>query len=89
MNSDPRVDYLPVRTELRKKRLVDIAPAPVLSRLEGFDERVLGGVKMLGRVLVLGRIAAAYVPADQALAKMNPAVPHVQALLAAFSAGSD
>src|SRR5689334_14215543 len=32
--------------------LVDIAPAPIFARLERFDNRVLGRVKMLGGVLV-------------------------------------
>ena len=35
-------------------QLVDVAPAPVLSWLEGAHDGMLRFMKMLGRVLVLG-----------------------------------
>jgi len=41
-----------------------------------------GAVEMLGRVLILRRIAAADVPAGQAGAKMHPGVAHGDALRA-------
>jgi hypothetical protein len=63
--------------------LVDIAPAPILPRFERFDDRVLGRMKMLGRVLVLRRIAATHVPARQAQAQVYPAIAHLQTFLAA------
>jgi hypothetical protein len=44
---------------------VDIAPHPGFSGLDRADEWVLGSAKMLGGMLVLGRIAAAYVSADK------------------------
>jgi hypothetical protein len=50
---------------------------------------MLGVMKVLGRVLVLGRIAAAHMAAFQAQAEMNPGVAHLQAFLAAFAAGGD
>ena len=38
---------------------VDIAPAPAFRRVVAFDERVAGGVEMLGGMLVRGTVAAA------------------------------
>jgi hypothetical protein len=64
--------------------LVYVAPDPILPRLEGLDERVLRGVEVLGSVLVLGVVAAADVAAGQALAQVNPAVSHLEALLASL-----
>jgi hypothetical protein len=43
---------------------------------------MLGVVKMLGGVLVLRRIAAPDVAANEAQAQMHPGVAHLQALLA-------
>jgi hypothetical protein len=48
---------------------------------------MLGGVKVLGGVFVLGRIAAADVAATQAQAKMDPSIAHLQALFAAVRVG--
>jgi hypothetical protein len=42
-------------------------------------------VKVFGSVPVLRRIAAAYVPADHAKAKVNPLIAHFQAFFAALS----
>jgi len=68
---------------------VDVAPAPILSGLEGSDEGVLGGVEMFCGMAIFRRIAAANVAADQAQAKMHPRVAHQEAFLAAFAAGRD
>jgi hypothetical protein len=43
---------------------VHVAPHPIFAGLDGADDRVLGGVKVLGGVLIFGRIAAADVAAD-------------------------
>ncbi len=64
--------------------LIDITPAPILARLERFHDGVFGVMEMLGRVLILRRIAAANMAAFQAQAEMNPHVPAFQAFLAAF-----
>jgi hypothetical protein len=40
-------------------------------------------------VLVWRLVAATYVPADEALAQVNPGVAHLQALLAALGARGD
>src|SRR5437763_11980824 len=63
--------------------LVDKTPAPVLARLNGSHDRMLHGVKVLGRVLVLGRVAAADMPACHAQAQVHPDIAHLQAFLAA------
>jgi hypothetical protein len=62
--------------------LVDVAPPPILPRLEGADDRVLRGVEVLAGVPVLGVIAAADVAADHAQPQMDPGVAQRQALLA-------
>jgi hypothetical protein len=63
--------------------LVHVAPAPVLSRLEGPDDGVTRGVIMLRRVFVLRRVAASNVAADHAKAKMYPDIAHLQAFFTA------
>src|SRR5690348_2731128 len=65
--------------------LVHVAPAPVLARLERLDDRVTGRVEVFGGMPVLRVIAAADVAADQTFAQMDPAVAHLQALLAAVA----
>jgi hypothetical protein len=61
---------------------VHVTPNPRFSRLNGTDERVLCLVKMFGGVLVLGRVAAAHMSADEAQAQMHPGVAHFDALFA-------
>src|SRR2546421_11426626 len=64
--------------------VVDVAVHPVLAALERLDDRMAGGAEVLGRVLVLRRVAAANVAADLAQAQVNPGVPHLQTFLAAL-----
>jgi len=64
------------RMALVQHNFVDVAPAPILSGLEGSDEGVLGGVEMFCGMAIFRRIAAAYVAADQAQPKMHPRVAH-------------
>src|SRR5258708_28741137 len=61
---------------------VHIAPDPGLSRLNGADQRMLHFVEMLGRVLVLGRVATADVPAGETQAQMNPGIARLNTLFA-------
>jgi hypothetical protein len=42
---------------------------------------MLGLMKMLGGMLVLGRITASDMPANEAEPKMHPSIAHFQALL--------
>jgi len=50
---------------------------------------MLGLMEVLGGVLVLGRVTAANMTADEAFPQMNPGIAHLQALLAAFATGFD
>jgi hypothetical protein len=70
-----------------KNHLVDIAPGPVLARFDRFDEWVFVRVKVLCRVLVLGGIAAADVPATKTQPQVDPFIAHLQALFAAVGVG--
>jgi hypothetical protein len=70
-----------------KFHLVDVAPTPVFAGLDGSHDGVVHGMKMLGSVLVLGRIAAAHVAADHAQPEMDPGVAHLQALFTAVGVG--
>src|SRR5579872_5634930 len=67
-----------------KHDLVDIAPGPVFTGLEGFYDGVLGRVKVFGGVFVLRRIAATDVAAGKAQAQVNPGVAHLQTFFATF-----
>ena len=67
--------------------LIDVAVAPVFSRLEGLDNRVSRVVEVCGCVLVLRFIAATYVPTRQAFPEMYPLVPGPEAFLAALGGG--
>jgi hypothetical protein len=57
-----------------KHHLVDIAPSPILTRLKRLHNRMLGPVKVLGRVLILRRVAATDVTARHAHPQMDPVV---------------
>jgi hypothetical protein len=59
---------------------VHIAPDPTVTFLQGTQQRVAAGVKVLCGVSVLRVVAAAHLPADQTLAQMHPAVTHGHAL---------
>jgi len=43
---------------------------------------MFGGVKMLGGVFVLGGITTSHMPTGETEAEMNPAIAHLEALLA-------
>jgi hypothetical protein len=65
--------------------LVDVAPAPVFTRLEGLDNGMAGRMEMAGSVFVFRGVATANVPADKALAQVYPGIANFQAVLAAIS----
>jgi hypothetical protein len=50
---------------------------------------VLGSVKVLRSVFVLGVITAAYVAANQAEPQVYPAIAYLEAIFAAVGAGCD
>jgi hypothetical protein len=58
------------------KDIVDVAPTPIFTTLKGLDNWMLGGMKVLGRVFVLRRIAAAHMPTGLAKAQVYPAISH-------------
>src|SRR5271166_5090337 len=60
--------------------LIDITPDPGFSGLNRAHERMLGVVKVLGGVLVLGRVTTAHLPADEAHAQVDPGIAHFHAL---------
>src|SRR5215204_3196300 len=62
--------------------LVDVAPDPVLTALHGLDDRMLGGVEVLGGVPVPRVVAAPDVAAGLAEAEVDPGVAALQTLLA-------
>jgi hypothetical protein len=61
---------------------VDVAPAPVLSALERFHDRVLRPMKVFRGMLVFRRIATTHMSALQAQSQMHPCVAHLQTLFA-------
>ena len=54
--------------------LVHVAPQPVLVRLERLDQRVVVGMEVLGRVLVLRLVATPHVAAREAEPEVHPGV---------------
>jgi hypothetical protein len=69
--------------------LIDITPAPVLTRLEGLDNRVVGRVEMPGGVLVLRIVTAAHMSTGETKAQVHPGITHFQAFLAPIGARRD
>src|SRR6516225_9938977 len=77
------------RDSRSQEDFVHIAPAPVLAGLERLHHRMLGLMKMLGGVLVLGGVTAAYMAALEAQPQVNPGVLHLETFLAASATGRD
>src|SRR5215216_4022598 len=66
--------------------LVDIAPHPLLARLNRFDDGVLCLMEMFRCVLVARVVAAANMPADHTHAQVYPSIAGLQAVFAALRA---
>jgi hypothetical protein len=66
--------------------LIDVAPDPVLSRLEGLNDWVVGRMEVLGGVLVLGRITTANVSTGETQAQVHPGITGFQTVLTAIGA---
>jgi hypothetical protein len=62
------------RIDFARLDLIDVAPYPRFTGLDRTHQRVMLPVEMLGRVLVLRRIAASYVSAGEAHAKVYPRI---------------
>src|SRR5712691_4159560 len=69
--------------------LIDITPAPVLTRLEGLDNRAVGRVEMPGGVLILRIVTATYRSKGQTEAQVHPGIAQFQTILARTGARRD
>src|ERR1700693_3930500 len=69
--------------------LIDITPAPVLTRLEGLDNRVVGRVEMLGGVLVLRIVTATDMSTGETEAQVHPGISNFQTVLTSIGARCD
>jgi hypothetical protein len=61
--------------------LIYVTPHPTLSRFYRLYDRVLGSVKMLGRMLVFRGIAASHMTTFAAKTQMHPGITRFQAFL--------
>jgi hypothetical protein len=77
------------RSSKLEHELVDVTPTPVLPRLEGLDDRVVGRVKVFGGVLILGIIAAPDMAAFETETQVYPRIPDFQTILTAIRAGGN
>jgi hypothetical protein len=77
------------RFVLRDLNLIEVAPHPTLSRFYRLYDGVLGGVKMLGRMLVFRGIAASHVTAFAAKPQVHPGIARFQAFFATVSVWPD
>src|SRR5208282_4036249 len=66
--------------------VVDVAPSPVLSRLERLHDRVVDGTEVLRRVFVFRTVAASDVPTGETQPEMHPFITSFQAFLASVCA---
>src|SRR3977135_1119224 len=79
------------RLSVRKieQDFIDITPAPTFRRIVALDDRMLGGVEVLGGMLVGGIVAAADVTAAAADPQMQPLAAALEAFLATQRARRD
>src|SRR5712692_2690531 len=69
--------------------LIDITPAPVLTRFEGLDNREVGRVEMPGGVLILRIVTAPDMSTGETEAQVHPGITDFQAVLAPIGARRD
>ena len=69
--------------------LVDVTPAPVLTRLEGLNDRVVGRVEMPGGVLILRIVTATDMSTDETEAQMHPGITRFQTVLTSIGTRRD
>jgi hypothetical protein len=65
---------------------IDVAPAPLLIRLERLDDRMTARAEVLRRVLISRAIATADVPARHTESQVHPSVARLQTVFAAARA---
>jgi hypothetical protein len=75
--------------ELGQEDFIHVTPAPIFTRFKRLYYGVFGLVEVLGSVLILRRIAATDVAANQTQAQMYPRITHLKAFLAAFACRCD
>ena len=63
-----------------KLHLIYVAPAPGFAGFDGTHNGMFSGVKMLGGMFILGRIAAADLAANHAEPQVDPVVANFQTL---------
>lgn len=86
---DPGVYGSKNRSSRLKEPLVDVAPDPLLTRLEGLNDRVVGSMEMLGGVLILRIVTATDMSTGETEAQVHPGITHFQAFLASIGAWRD
>jgi hypothetical protein len=67
---------------LARLNLIDITPDPGFAGFNGTHQRVFGSMEMFGGVLVLRRVTAGRVPANETHAQVNPRVAGFDAVFA-------
>jgi hypothetical protein len=77
------------RSSKLEHNLIDVTPAPVLSRLEGLDNRMVGRVEMPGGVLILRIVTATDMSTGETEAQVYPAISHFQTVLTSIGARGD
>src|SRR2546427_4562936 len=75
------------RSSRLEEQLVDVAPGPVLTRLEGLNDRVVGGVEMPGGVLILRIVTATDMSTGETEAQVHPGITRFQTILTAIGTG--
>lgn len=66
---------------------MDVAPAPLLPGFDAAHYRMRGAMEVCGCVSAGRRVAAAYMPADQALTQVDPAFTELDTLRTANGVG--
>jgi hypothetical protein len=77
------------RSSRLEEQLVDVAPDPLLTGLEGLYDRVVGGVEMPGGVRILRIVTATDMSTGETEAQVHPGITRFQAFLASIGARRD
>src|SRR5437763_13002942 len=77
------------RSSRLEHNLIDVTPDPVLSRLEGLNDRMVGRVEMPGGVLILRIVAATDMSTRETEAQVDPGISNFQTVLTSIGARCD
>jgi len=77
------------RSSRLEEQLVDVAPSPVLTRLEGLNDRVVGRVEMPGGVRILRIVTATDMSTGETEAQVHPGITRFQTVLTSIGARRD